>query len=97
MTNKFNADLIRMKWHNWKARKTGRAVRTLSKAMKDDPGFAWSWHCNIAMPIFDAANKGCVEPVMSAAKANEIAKKLMKHLFDVETSEPKTQTPKNYC
>jgi len=50
--------------------------------MKKDNDFAWSWHCNIAMPIYDSTN-------LSKRKCNQIAVNLMRHLFDVDTSENK--------
>ena len=49
-----------------------------SDALKADPERAWSWHCNIAMPIMDYLK-------VSPADANLAAVKLMKHLFDVDT------------
>lgn len=50
---------IRVAWQNWKVRKTGRALRVLKKAMRDDPDFARTWHANIAMPIYDATRPQC--------------------------------------
>lgn len=67
---------LRVKWQNWKVRKTGRAYRHLCKAMKDDPGYALTWQCNIACVIFDSN-------VCNQKQANEVADKLMAHLFDV--------------
>jgi hypothetical protein len=46
---------------------------TLTDAMKD-PDYAWSWHCNLAMPILDAT--GC-----SHELANQAAAYLMQHLW----------------
>lgn len=63
---------------NWPHRKTGSAYKTLVKAMKDDPEYAWSWYCNISMPIFDQSYGK-----LSSAEADLIASTLMKHLFDV--------------
>jgi hypothetical protein len=70
---------LQVKWQNWKVRKTGRAYRHLSKAMQDDPGYALTWQCNIAMPIYDGANGKLTLP-----EANAIADRLMKHLFNVK-------------
>ena len=36
------------------AQPIAQAVQTLIKAMQDDPEYAWSWHCNIAMAFVDA-------------------------------------------
>lgn len=69
--------MLKVKWQNWRVRKTGRAYRTLTKAMRDDPGYALSWQCNIACVIFDSN-------VCNQKQANEIADKLMAHLFEVK-------------
>ena len=71
---------LKISWRNWNVRKTGRAYRALAKAIQDDPGFAHSWQCNIAMPIFDGA-KG----KLTHQEANEIADRLMNHLFEVKS------------
>lgn len=73
---------------NWKFRKTRRAVRHLIKAMQDDPSFAHSWQCNIAMPIYDNANGR-----LTLEESNYIADKLMAHLFEVRT--PTCNPPDN--
>ena len=57
----------------------GAAFDTLKTAMKEDPGYAWSWHCNLAMPIMDAIG-------VSHADANKAAARLMLHLFGLDTS-----------
>jgi len=33
---------------------TKEAFETLKKAIGDDPSYAWSWHCNIAMAAHDS-------------------------------------------
>ena len=60
----------------------------LSRGLKADPEWAWSWHCNIAMPILDNS-KG----KLTADEANEISKRLMKHLFEVDIVEPPFRPP----
>ena len=75
---KFFQDL-RVHWDNWWNRKTARAYGHLSDAMKNDPSFALSWQANIAMPILDGSRGK-----LTHAEANEIADRLMKHLFGVE-------------
>lgn len=52
----------------------------LSTALKDDPGFAWSWHCNVAMCVMDEGG--------DYAMANKAASRFMKLAFDVETESP---------
>lgn len=51
----------------------------MSDAMKNDPGYAITWKANIAMPIHDNS-------VITIPDCNKIADKLMKHLFDVDTT-----------
>jgi hypothetical protein len=46
-------DRLRVEWQNWRCRKVGKAVRVLSDALRNDPGFRQTWHANIAMPIYD--------------------------------------------
>lgn len=67
---------LRVKWQNWKVSKTGRAYRHLRKAMQNDHGYAMTWQCNIACVIFDSN-------VCTQKQANEVADKLMAHLFEV--------------
>lgn len=50
----------------------------LRAAIAADQEYAWVWHCNIAMPIHDAG--------MDIEQANAIATRVMKHLFQVDTS-----------
>ena len=57
-----------------------KELNCIKKAMENDSELAWSWHCNIAMPIHDATN-------LPKRKCNQIAVNLMRHLFDVDTSE----------
>ena len=77
----------------WRWR-TAWAVKHLSRELQRSPGFRESWRANIAMPIYDAtrlagkfeegkplpANHVCIH--MPIEQANEIADKLLKHLFD---------------
>lgn len=56
------------------------SLNTLRDAMKADQGYAWSWHCNIAMPFMDSG-KGAI----SHSQANTGAAWVMRHLFDVDT------------
>lgn len=50
------------------------------KAVQEDPDLIWAWHSNIAMPIYDNTE-------LSIEDANDLAVKLMKHLFDIDSSE----------
>jgi hypothetical protein len=49
-------------------------IESLIAEMAANPELAWAWHCNIAMPIMDAAG-------VSHQVANETAAHLMQHLF----------------
>lgn len=73
---------LKVRLHNLWNWRTVWAVRYLSKQLQRDKAFRDSWHANIAMPIYDAVNADCVEPIMSNAQASAIADRLMKHLFD---------------
>ena len=95
------------------------AFQTIKDAMLREPDYAYSWHANIAMPIYDS----CQEPmcrcpysedygyksgrhdeecpvvvyrheifdgkrvVIPIEQANEIASRLMNHLFGAQTSQ----------
>jgi hypothetical protein len=55
------------------------AMELLIEALKGDHSYAWSWHCNLAMAMYDAK--------IPAGKANDIAGRIMKQFFDVDTRE----------
>jgi len=52
------------------------AFDTLKAAMQADLSYAWSWHCNIAMPIFDQG--------VPHRQSNEAAARIMEHIFGVD-------------
>jgi len=58
------------------------ALAVLSKALKEDEGFAYSWHCNVAVAFQNAAREGFTIHKI----ANEAATTFMKNAFDVDTS-----------
>ena len=53
------------------------AMQQLTAALKADPDYAWSWHCNLAMPVMDATG-------VTHRAANEAGARLMRHLFDID-------------
>lgn len=70
---------------------TEEAMDTLKQAFKDDPDYAHSWHCNIAMMCYDAMRDS--KPFLKDGDhkathftANDAASRVMKRCFDVETS-----------
>jgi len=54
-----------------------KAYNVLRKAIQEDPAYAWSWHCNIAMCCQDAG--------ATHTSANEGAARFMKLAFDVDS------------
>jgi hypothetical protein len=59
-------------------RAIGEAFTTLKAAIQADIGYAWSWHCNVAMPMLDA------KVGVTHEQANEAAACVMQHLFGVD-------------
>ena len=55
----------------------GEALNILKSAMRDDPGYAWSWHCNVACAMMD---EGAPHD-----SANAAAARFMRLAFDVDT------------
>lgn len=51
----------------------------LREAIQNDHSYAWSWHCNLAVPIMDAIG-------IPHAEANKAAAYLMQYLWKVDTS-----------
>jgi hypothetical protein len=39
---------------------TAKAFAVLKAAMQADSGFAWSWHCNLAMSVYDESRPQCI-------------------------------------
>ena len=86
-----NSDIRELEPYNQK--EVAEAFEVIKNAMISDfpeePGsYAHSWHCNIAMAFYDAANE---DPNLSQYSssirlvANKAASRFMKTLFDVET------------
>lgn len=61
------------------AKDAAHGLSVLSQAMKDDPSFAWAWHCNIAMVARDAG--------APAYEANVRTADFMRHAFGVDTDD----------
>ena len=60
------------------------AFNTLKQAMINDPDYAYSWHCNIAMMCNDAIlNSDGADSAHEVG--NDAASRFMKLCFDVET------------
>lgn len=78
---------------------TPHLLDQFTEALKADPDLAWSWHCNLAMPIMDRVK-------CSHTAANEAAADLMRHLFHIDirsnscwaiTVRPEEPTPCPKC
>jgi len=65
------------------------AMNILEKEMKKDPDYAHSWHCNIAMAMYDEMPESFWMPDKSEHLkiANQAATRFMKLAFDVETAQ----------
>ena len=59
------------------------AMEVLSQRLKDDPDYAYSWHCNIAMACYDSMND--IDHEDRHTVSNEAASRFMKMAFDVDT------------
>jgi hypothetical protein len=53
------------------------AFQALKTALQADPEYAWSWHCNLAMPIMDSIR-------CTSEQANKAGADLMQYLFDID-------------
>lgn len=53
------------------------AFDALKRLIQSDLEYAWAWHCNLAVPIIDAA---CVSHLM----ANRAAALIMRQMFDYD-------------
>jgi hypothetical protein len=53
------------------------AFQALKDALLADDGYAWSWHCNLAMPIMDSIH-------CTPEQANKAGADLMKYLFSID-------------
>lgn len=57
------------------------ALQVVREAIKSSPSYAWQWHCDIAMKIWDHTHDGVL--------SNTIASNIMHKLFGIETRYPK--------
>ena len=55
------------------------AFDTITKALHADPGYAWGWHCNIAMSMVDEG--------LDHYLANKGAARFMHQVFGVNTAD----------
>jgi len=66
---------------------TSQPMNALRKAFEKDPEYAWAWHCNIAMAMYDEFPDSFWVPDRSEQHkiANRAASRFMKLAFDIET------------
>ena len=58
----------------------GSPMERLTQQIKDDPEYAWSWHCNLAVCAMDEG--------LDHAAANRAAARFMQTTFGVVATEP---------
>ncbi len=70
-----------------KMQHSSEAMDVLKKAFKEDPSYAWSWHCNIAMAMYDEFPDSFWVPDRSEQHkiCNKAASRFMKNAFGIET------------
>lgn len=73
-----------------KSEKIKEAMDTIKQAMIDDnpeePGsYAHSWHCNIAMTVYDVLSENGVDNDSAHEIGNDAATRFMRLCFGVET------------
>ncbi len=56
----------------------------LKRNLGDDEGYAWGWHCNVAMAAQDEG--------VDHATANKAANRFMQTCFGIDTKEPSTNS-----
>ncbi len=59
----------------------GKAFDILKQALQEDEEYAWSWHCNLAVPFMDEGG--------SHKSSNKAAARIMYNFFRVDTSKSK--------
>ncbi len=67
------------------SKKIENAMKTLKEAMKEDPDYAHTWHCNLAMAFYDAIDDNCIDENCKQVWRNEGASRFMKLAFGVDT------------
>ena len=54
------------------------SFKIIQQAMQEDTSYAWSWHCNIAVPMMDEGVKH--------KRANRSAANIMRNIFNVDVT-----------
>ena len=58
---------------------TSEAMAHLREAIQEDEDYAWTWHCNVAMAVFDQD--------VDLETSNKAAARFMQLAFDVDVTE----------
>ena len=61
-----------------------QAMNRLEKAMKDEPDYAYVWHCNIAIACYDECTSD-ISHEDAHRIGNSVATRFMKLCFDADT------------
>lgn len=68
----------------------------LKEAIHADPEYAWGWHCNLAMPVFDTCFDKRLTSSANHERANQAAALMMRQLFDYDiTKHPRYEGKKS--
>jgi len=60
--------------------KPGKALKILSDIMKRDPDYAWAWHCNLAISLYDEAER-------DLPMCNRAAARFMRLAFNIDMTD----------
>lgn len=68
--------------------KTSMAFSIIKSTMQKDYGYAWGWHCNVAMASYDAMRKQNphMHNELAHQVSNDAAARFMRICFDVDTT-----------
>lgn len=63
-----------------------QAMNRLKLAFAEDPGYAITWHCNLAIAYYDSMDEDVLSHEMRHKISNEAASRFMKNAFNIDTS-----------
>jgi hypothetical protein len=69
--------------------RTDVAFNTLKNALATDEGYAWSWHCNIALSMYDKLPIPHIADMTARRLSNEAAASFMQLCFGVDMRDNK--------
>ena len=84
-TSELRMEIAAGRWNTRNGISTKQAFDALASAMREDAGYAWSWHCNVAMAAVDEG--------VDRETANKVANTFMNRCFKVEEIEKEIPSP----